>query len=457
MASIVPIESVKKFERVGFHTHIKGLGLDEKGRALPVADGMVGQKEAREAAGFIVKLIKEGKMAGRGVLMVGPPGTGKTAIAVAIARELGEDVPFMILSGSEVYSTEMKKTEVLMQAMRKAMGVRLREWRKVYEGVVTKIDIKTAPSPYNPYQYIPSGAVITLKTKKETNTFRVGAEIAEQLIARGVEVGDVIWIDAETGRVTKVGRARGADLGSEVKLEEYDITARRYVEIPDGRIEKEKEFVYTLTLHDLDEYYAQRGGLIGLIFGRVEREISSDVRQQVDEQVKKWVDEGRAEIIPGVLFIDDVHMLDIEALSFLSRALESEFSPIIILATNRGMTTIRGTDIVSPHGLPLDLLDRLLIIPTRPYNAEEIREILKIRAREEKVKLSEDALQKLTAIGDKTSLRYASQLITPASIRAKSEGRDTVTGDDVEAVTKLFLDITQSVQHIKEYEEKFLK
>ena len=42
--------------------------------------------------------------------------------------------------------------------------------------------------------------------------------------------------------------------------------------------------------------------------------------------------------MPGVLFIDEVHMLDIECFSFLNRALESEQAPIVILATNRGIT-----------------------------------------------------------------------------------------------------------------------
>jgi len=36
-------------------------------------------------------------------------------------------------------------------------------------------------------------------------------------------------------------------------------------------------------------------------------------------------------------------MLDIECFSFLNRALEAETSPIVILATNRGITNIRGT------------------------------------------------------------------------------------------------------------------
>ena len=39
-----------------------------------------------------------------------------------------------------------------------------------------------------------------------------------------------------------------------------------------------------------------------------------------------------------VLFIDEVHMLDIECFSFLNRALESDMSPILIMATNRGIT-----------------------------------------------------------------------------------------------------------------------
>lgn len=37
-----------------------------------------------------------------------------------------------------------------------------------------------------------------------------------------------------------------------------------------------------------------------------------------------------------MLFIDECHMLDIEAFTFLNRALESTLAPIVILATNRG-------------------------------------------------------------------------------------------------------------------------
>jgi len=52
-------------------------------------------------------------------------------------------------------------------------------------------------------------------------------------------------------------------------------------------------------------------------------------------------------------------MLDIECFTYLNALLESPMAPTVILATNRGNSLVRGTpDIVSPHGIPVDLLDR---------------------------------------------------------------------------------------------------
>ena len=56
------------------------------------------------------------------MLLAGGAGTGKTALALAIAQELGPRVPFCPIVGSEVYSTEIKKTEVLMENFRRAIG-----------------------------------------------------------------------------------------------------------------------------------------------------------------------------------------------------------------------------------------------------------------------------------------------------------------------------------------------
>jgi len=444
----------KELKRISAHSHIRGLGLDEKGEPIYIADGLVGQIEARRAAGIVVRMIREGKLAGRAILFVGPPGSGKTALAIAIARELGEDTPFVMLSGAELYSAEMKKTEVLMRAVRSAIGIRFREVRRIYEGVVKEIKFIMARHPFNPYIKIPKAARITLATKDDEKTLEVSHEIAVQLAELGVRRGDLIWIDADTGAVHKVGRVKGIE-----KARYYDIEATRYREMPRGPVFKEKEIVRTVSLNDLDEAaMAQKRALTSLFgVGVIEREIDPEVRKSVDEQVKKLIEEGKAELVPGVLFIDDVHMLDIEAFSFLTRIMESEFSPIIIMATNRGITKIRGTDIESPHGIPLDVLDRLLIIPVRPYKEDEIREIIKIRSAEEDVQLSDDALEALVKIASERSLRYAIQLLQPARIIAERRGRSIVKAEDVEEVAKLFVDVSQSVEFAKQWESKFLR
>ncbi|GJS78952.1 RuvB-like protein 1 [Tanacetum coccineum] len=59
--------------------------------------------------------------------------------------------------------------------------------------------------------------------------------------------------------------------------------------------------------------------------------------------VNRYIDEGVAELVPvpGVLFIDEVQMLDIECFSYLNHALESSLSTIVIFATNKGICTVR--------------------------------------------------------------------------------------------------------------------
>mmetsp|Transcript_85766 Transcript_85766/g.185173 ORF Transcript_85766/g.185173 Transcript_85766/m.185173 type:complete len:151 (-) Transcript_85766:259-711(-) len=139
MVKIEEVKSSVRTQRISTHTHIKGLGLDEQGIAKEISNGMVGQEKAREASGIVVELIKAKKMAGKALMMVGPPGTGKTALALAIAQELGPKVPFCPMVGSEVFSTEVKKTEILMENFRRSIGIRIKETKEVYEGEVVEL------------------------------------------------------------------------------------------------------------------------------------------------------------------------------------------------------------------------------------------------------------------------------------------------------------------------------
>lgn len=56
----IEVKDTVRLERVGAHSHITGLGLNERLEPQDVGDGMVGQSKARRAAGIIVKMVQVG-------------------------------------------------------------------------------------------------------------------------------------------------------------------------------------------------------------------------------------------------------------------------------------------------------------------------------------------------------------------------------------------------------------
>eukprot|EP01013_Petalomonas_cantuscygni_P016112 TRINITY_DN33067_c0_g1_i1.p1 TRINITY_DN33067_c0_g1~~TRINITY_DN33067_c0_g1_i1.p1 ORF type:complete len:462 (+),score=140.78 TRINITY_DN33067_c0_g1_i1:120-1505(+) len=457
---IADVTSTTRKERVHAHSHVKGLGLNADGsvnRTAAARCGLFGQEEAREAAGIIVDLIKSRKMAGRAVLFAGPPGTGKTAIALAIAQELGEKVPFCPMVGSEVYSAEVKKTEVLMENFRRAIGLRIKETKEVYEGEVVDIHVEEADNPLGGYGKTVVHCVTTLKTAKGQKALRLDAAIYDAMVREGVNVHDVIYIDANSGAVKRLGKC-------DVYALEYGLDVDEFVPLPKGDVHKRKEIVQDVTLHDLDAANArpQQSGadavsMVSQMLKPKKTEITDKLRGEVNAVVEKYIDMGIAELVPGVLFVDEVHMLDLECFTYLNRALEQTMAPVVVFATNRGITTVRGSDVKSPHGVPTDLLDRLMVIRTVPYPRATIGAIVEVRASAEEVKCTADALASLADIGDRTSLRFACQLLTPAAIVGQTNERDVVTADDVAEVHELFLDAKSSARILCEHAAGYLQ
>ena len=76
-------------------------------------------------------LIKTKKTVGKIVLFAGPSATGKTALSLGISQDLGLKVPFCLMVGSEVYSSKVKKTEILMENFRRAIVLRNKENKEV--------------------------------------------------------------------------------------------------------------------------------------------------------------------------------------------------------------------------------------------------------------------------------------------------------------------------------------
>lgn len=405
---------------------------------------MVGQLKARRAAGLILKLVQAGQIAGRAVLIAGPPSTGKTAIAMGLSQSLGVDVPFTAITGSEIYSLELSKTELLTQAFRKLIGIKIKEETEIIEGEVVEIQIDRSLTGGH------KQGKLTIKTTDMETIYELGTKMIEGLTKEKVLAGDVISIDKASGKITKLGK-------SFARARDYDAMGpeTKFVQCPEGELQKRKEVVHTVLLHEIDVINSRQQGFLALFSGDT-GEIRLEIRDQINVKVAEWKEEGKAEIVPGVLFIDEVHMLDIECFSFVNRALEDDFAPIVVMATNRGVSTARGTNYKAPHGVPMDLLDRSIIIHTTNYNADELRTILLIRAQEEDVDISADALALLTKIGQETSLRYAANLISVSLQIAAKRRVAQVDLPDVKRAYTLFLDLARSAQFVLEFETRFI-
>ena len=193
---------------------------------------------------MVVDLIKSRKFSGRALLLVGAPGTGKTALALGVSHELGVKVPFCPMVGSEVYSAEVKKTEVLAEAFRRAigalrlfgvalclqwvllLGLKIKETKNVYEGEITELTPTEAENPLSGYGKTVSHVVVGLKTVKGTKQLRLDPTIYEAILKEKVVVGDVIYIEQQTGAVKVCQKVCGDNLLLRVSISVWDVQTR---------------------------------------------------------------------------------------------------------------------------------------------------------------------------------------------------------------------------------------
>jgi RuvB-like protein 2 len=141
---------------------------------------------------------------------------------------------------------------------------------------------------------------LTLKTTEMETVYDLGAKMIESLTKEKVSEGDVIAIDKANARVTKLGRAF-------THSRDYDAMGpqTRFVQVPEGELQKRKEVVHVVSLHEIDVINSRQQGFLALFSGDT-GEIKSEVREQIDARVADWREEGKATIVPGVLFIDEV-------------------------------------------------------------------------------------------------------------------------------------------------------
>jgi hypothetical protein len=170
---------------------------------------------------------------------------------------------------------------------------------------VTELTPEEAENPLGGYGRTISHLLVNLKSAKGTKKLRLDPSIYEAIQKERVRLGDVIYIEANTGAVKRVGR-------SDAYATEFDLEAEEYVPIPKGDVHKKKEIVQDVTLHDLDVANARpQGGqdimsMMGQLMKPKKTEITEKLRLEINKVVNRYIDQGVADLVPGVLFIDEV-------------------------------------------------------------------------------------------------------------------------------------------------------
>lgn len=74
LVTVSETKDLRGLNLIAAHSHIRGLGVDAISlEPRAASQGLVGQEKARKAAAVILQMIKDGKIAGRAVLIAGPP------------------------------------------------------------------------------------------------------------------------------------------------------------------------------------------------------------------------------------------------------------------------------------------------------------------------------------------------------------------------------------------------
>lgn len=449
LSALHPIMSAQN-RNISIHSHIKSLGKENKADSNVVDNGsadasngtsttgpgtLFGQKAAREGASLIVQMLRSRRIAGRAVLVYGPSGCGKSALTVAIEHEMNFN--FVRLSGAEIgngfdygkeESTDVDRKNVPNEKMernresgpysaralsqkdgiskkgpfsigaardtinnfsdlffhaRRAISVKFKEIKKVYEGEITSIRLKD-------YAF-----QIDLRSAKGVRTVCLHPSMYESVRDEELGIGDVVYIEPVCGIIKKVGRVETAF--------EFDIECGKAVALPKKDAMRKRIVAQRMSLYDIDMAEETSDEIRNTLFHILgAKNVKLRTFEETDTLLSLYVANCAGEVNPGILCIDDCHLIDGRTAQQLIQIMDAKMSPLVLLVTNERKFLERG-DVK-------ELVSRAMVI--RMENEPGVyADILRARAKECGVSLMENALEKLEEIGKIRGLKRALSLL----------------------------------------------
>ena len=109
------------------------------------------------------------------------------------------------MAGSKVYSSKVKKTEILLENFRRAIVVRIKENKEVWESQLIGITQEETDDPNGGYGKIIASVALGLKTSKGLRQIKLVPTVYENLQKEKVKIDDVIYIETSRDTVKRIG------------------------------------------------------------------------------------------------------------------------------------------------------------------------------------------------------------------------------------------------------------
>lgn len=309
----------------------------------------------------------------------GNPGSGKSAL---LNSTLADSMHFT--------ASTIKTIEDLTQCIRKCVIVKIKEKNSVIKGEVLEIKPDR----------------LVLKTNEMQSEFTIGKKMKHELIMEKVSAGDLIQIIKETGKITKLGKVF-------VKTHDFDVLGPdvKFVDCVEGNLVNVVETVNKISLYEFDFLNSLD------IYGT--KSICVNVRQQIDNKINDWVEEGLAAVEYRHMIIKHSEFLKSEFLDFLCER-TNRFMPSICLVSD------------SQDFFHNEAIKGCLTIQMKEPSDSELDDIVRLHCQNKQYECDADLIEITKNYAHKTTIKNALKVLDIAYNQAQNDNTSNINQKLVE-------------------------